>query len=276
MKRSYRCMICALLFVLLTAVKLVSPTLAIGLKEAVLPVLDRDDDYRALLNQIEHKIVSKPVPAGSLQLPEPPLERIQSILDAPREDPMADLPKVAETVEPEPEEPDPGEPDPALEYGHQMRETFLRTQAEVTDMAPPDNVSYDLIPLPFSETSPVSGYTSSGFGYRIHPIENELRFHYGTDFAADEGTDICSFADGIVLASGQDEGYGNYVKVDHGDGFVSLYGHCSALLVSEGEHVSMGQCIALVGASGQTTGPHLHFELIHNGVYLNPEFYLYA
>ena len=118
--------------------------------------------------------------------------------------------------------------------------------------------------------------TSSGFGYRLHPIQNEVLFHYGTDFAADAGTEIHSFADGVVLASGTDSGYGNYVKVDHGGGFVTLYGHCSERLVSEGERVQRGQTIALVGSTGRSTGPHLHFELIHDGVYLNPEFYLYA
>ena len=64
--------------------------------------------------------------------------------------------------------------------------------------------------------------------------------------------------------------------LDHGDGFATLYGHCSELLVSEGDKVSEGTCIAQVGSTGQSTGPHLHFELMHNGVYLNPEFYLYA
>ena len=79
-----------------------------------------------------------------------------------------------------------------------------------------------------------------------------------------------------VLEAGTDDGYGNYVKLDHGNGFVTLYGHCNELLVAAGEEISRGQVIALVGSTGQSTGPHLHFELIHNGIYLNPEFYLYS
>ena len=130
--------------------------------------------------------------------------------------------------------------------------------------------------LPFAHASPVAGYTSSGFGYRLHPLENKVKFHYGTDFAANSGTAVCAFADGTVLAAGQDDGYGNYVKIRHADGYTTLYGHCSKLLVRAGETVTMGQEIALVGATGKATGPHLHFELMHDGYYYNPEFYLAA
>ena len=273
MKRSCQSLICALLFILLTAVKMVSPAAASNLKAAVIPVLDRNDDYSELVNRMERSLTPKRDAAGTLQLPESPLEQIRSVLEKSREDPMADLPKASGLPEPASEE---AEENPALEYGYEVRETFLRTQAEITDAAPPDNVSYEIIPLPFSETAPVNGILSSGFGYRIHPIQEDLRFHYGTDFAAQERTEIFSFADGVVLAAGEEEGYGNYVKINHGDGFETLYSHCSAILVSEGARVSKGDCIALVGSSGQATGPHLHFELMHNGVYLNPEFYLYA
>lgn len=273
MKGSYRCLICAALFLLFTAVKLVSPAAASDIKASLLPILDRNDDYHHVLSRIEDRISPRNSDYGALVLPEPPLDRIQTILESPRENPMAAYPKTVDTPAPEPEEP---QTDPALEFGLQARETFLRTQAEVTEQQPPENVSYEVLSLPFAETSPVSGDASSGFGYRVHPIQDTLRFHYGTDFAADEGTDVLCFADGTVLSAGWDDGYGNFVKVDHGDGFVTLYGHCSALLVTEGETVTKGERIALVGSTGQSTGPHLHFELIHDGIYLNPEFYLYA
>ena len=110
----------------------------------------------------------------------------------------------------------------------------------------------------------------------MHPIRQTVKYHFGTDFAAESGSEIRAFAAGTVLAAGQDAGYGNYVKLDHGDGYVTLYGHCSALLVQAGEHVEAGETIARVGATGQATGPHLHFELLRDGVYLNPEFYLAA
>ena len=79
-----------------------------------------------------------------------------------------------------------------------------------------------------------------------------------------------------MLAAGQAAGYGNYVKIRHADGYTTLYGHCSKLLVRAGETVTAGQEIALVGAPGKATGPHLHFELMHDGYYCNPEFYLAA
>ena len=277
MKRAYRVKICTALFLLCTAVKMLSPSAAALLRQTVLPVLDRNDDYRAALYRVESALFPKDYSDAQPYVPDPPLTHLRDTLDATRSDPMADLPKVsrpAPTPTPEPA-PEPTE-NPALTFGYAAREAFLRAQSEVSDQAPPENVSYDVLALPFSETAPVAGESSSGFGYRIHPIQNTLRFHYGTDFAADEGTPVLAFADGTVLAAGEDEGYGNYVKLDHGDGFVTLYGHCSALLVSAGETVQKGQTIALVGSTGQSTGPHLHFELMHNGIYLNPEFYLFA
>ena len=277
MKRAYRVKICTALFLLCTAVKMLSPSAAALLRQTVLPVLDRNDDYRAALYRVESALFPKDYSDAQPYVPDPPLTHLRDTLDATRSDPMADLPKVSRPApEPTPEPaPEPTE-NPALTFGYAAREAFLRAQSEVSDQAPPENVSYDVLALPFSETAPVAGESSSGFGYRIHPIQNTLRFHYGTDFAADEGTPVLAFADGTVLAAGEDEGYGNYVKLDHGDGFVTLYGHCSALLVSAGETVQKGQTIALVGSTGQSTGPHLHFELMHNGIYLNPEFYLFA
>lgn len=270
MKREIRITICVTVFLLFTAVKMVSPAFAADLRELILPILDRTDDYRRMLHSVEAKLFPRDLSDAEPYVPDPPLTRLRETLDSLHADPMADLPKAASIPTPVPE------PDPALEFGYAAREAFLQSQSKITEDAPPENVSYEIFSLPFGETSPVAGYTSSGFGYRMHPIFNEMRFHYGTDFAADSGTAILAFADGTVLAAGEDEGYGNYMKLDHGGGYVTLYGHCSKLLVSEGERVSMGQKIALVGGTGQATGPHLHFELIRDGVYLNPEFYLYA
>ncbi len=151
---------------------------------------------------------------------------------------------------------------------------FLETQAPFSDYALPDQVDYGYSALPFSYAVPVEGYNSSGFGYRLHPILNTVRFHYGTDFAAFSGERISAFADGTVSFAGYDDSYGYHVRIDHGDGWETHYAHCSAIYVSAGQRVQKGECIALVGASGLATGPHLHFELIHNGMYLNPEYYI--
>lgn len=170
------------------------------------------------------------------------------------------------------------EPTPSPDVGAQTNsvvETFLSSQAAFSAYALPTNVSYGLPDLGISFVSPLYGTSSSGFGYRIHPISGGVKFHYGTDFGAWTGTDIGCFADGTVSFVGWDaNGYGNYLIVAHANGCTSLYAHCSQILVSAGQSVSAGQCIAKVGATGRVTGPHLHFELQKDGIYLNPEYYV--
>lgn len=151
---------------------------------------------------------------------------------------------------------------------------FLESQEPYADYELPENVSYEYRAYTGDTAVPVAGYNSSGFGYRLHPIKGEVRFHYGTDFAAWSGEDIVSFAAGTVIFAGQSDSYGNYIKIDHGDGWESLYAHCSKLLVDSGDEVEAGQKIALVGETGLATGPHLHFELTKDGVYMNPEYYV--
>ena len=115
---------------------------------------------------------------------------------------------------------------------------------------------------------------TSGFGMRYHPILHYTRMHTGVDFGAGYGTPIHAAAAGVVIASERMGGYGNVVIVDHGGGFATVYGHCSRLLVSDGERVGRGQVIARVGATGLATGPHLHFEVRINGHPVNPLRYL--
>ena len=153
---------------------------------------------------------------------------------------------------------------------------FLRSQEAFSDYVLPENVSYMYSALPFDYSVPVSGTNSSGFGYRLHPILNEVKFHYGTDIAAWTGVDVHAFADGTVSFSGYSESYGNYIVIEHSDGWKSLYAHCSTLYVSAGESVRAGEIISLVGETGAATGPHLHFELMHDGIYINPEYYINA
>lgn len=268
MKRTIRFFISAALFLAMTGVKLLSPTAAAELRDTVLPVLERNDDFSEVRDMLIRRQLE---PLGALELPAAPMEQTKAFLEQLRHDYFAELP-AAQGANPTPTP----APDPKLQAAEAAKEAFLERQSAFADHALPENVSYEILPLPFDAASPVAMVTSSGFGFRLHPIDEVVRFHYGTDFAADAGTEINAFADGRVLAAGSDEGYGNYVKLEHGDGFVTLYGHCSELLVSEGEFVQKGQPIALVGETGHATGPHLHFELIHDGVYLNPEFYLTA
>ena len=115
---------------------------------------------------------------------------------------------------------------------------------------------------------------ASGFGMRYHPILHRTRMHAGQDLAAPSGTPIHAAADGVVIACRYMHGYGNAIIVDHGGGYSTLYGHCSRLIASPGQHVSRGQTIALVGQTGLATGPHCHFEIRINGRPVNPMKYL--
>jgi murein DD-endopeptidase MepM/ murein hydrolase activator NlpD len=117
---------------------------------------------------------------------------------------------------------------------------------------------------------PAQGPVVSGFGMRWHPILGGYRMHTGIDIGAPYGAAIVASDDGIVLYIGWYGGYGNTVIIDHGGGLSTLYAHCSAILVNQGQEVARGQVIARVGATGYATGPHLHFEIRVNGVPVNP------
>jgi murein DD-endopeptidase MepM/ murein hydrolase activator NlpD len=120
-------------------------------------------------------------------------------------------------------------------------------------------------------TMPVSGgYYSSNFGYRVDPINGHSEFHTGVDIVAPVGTRVMAAAGGVVSFSGTMPEYGNMVDIDHDNGLTSRYAHLSKRLVKVGDVVMKGQPIALVGNTGRTTGPHLHFEVREKGIPLNP------
>lgn len=116
---------------------------------------------------------------------------------------------------------------------------------------------------------------SSEYGNRIHPINFTSHLHGGIDLAKPAGTQIFSVLDGVVTSAiYSDSGYGYHIIIDHGDGFTTLYAHCSSLLVTVGQEVKAGEKIALVGTTGSSTGNHLHFETMVNGEKVNPRTYL--
>jgi len=123
---------------------------------------------------------------------------------------------------------------------------------------------------------PVTGYTSisSPFGNRIHPILKTQRFHSGIDVPAPSGVGVVAAGAGKVVSSGTLGSYGRTVIIDHGGGIMTLYAHNSSLLVSNGDTVAKGQRIALIGSTGASTGPHLHFEVRKDGQYVDPVPYL--
>lgn len=107
-------------------------------------------------------------------------------------------------------------------------------------------------------------------GWRIHPIYGTRKYHAGVDLAADEGTPIAACQSGVVAFAGWLDGYGNAVIIDHGSGVVSVYGHNSELLVESGQPVSQGAIIALCGSTGNSTGPHCHWEVRINNHPVDP------
>lgn len=116
----------------------------------------------------------------------------------------------------------------------------------------------------------------SGFGYRIHPIYKTLRMHTGVDFTAPTGTPIYATGNGIVqMAERNNHGYGRMVTIDHGYGYETLYAHLSQIKVKPGQEVKRGEIIGLVGNTGISTAPHLHYEVVRNGRKVNPVNYFY-
>lgn len=121
---------------------------------------------------------------------------------------------------------------------------------------------------------PVNGEITSPFGWRVHPIWGTQIFHAGLDIGADYGEPVHAADSGTVVYAGWMGGYGNAVMIDHGGGMVTLYGHNSSITVGEGEQVSKGQTIALAGSTGNSTGPHCHFEVRIHGEVVSPLQYL--
>jgi murein DD-endopeptidase MepM/ murein hydrolase activator NlpD len=118
------------------------------------------------------------------------------------------------------------------------------------------------------------GWISSRYGYRNDPFTGKKAFHHGVDVAGKKDSNVVAVASGIVVWVGEKGGYGRLVEVKHSDGYVTRYGHNGEILVSVGDLVTQGQPIALMGSSGRSTGPHVHFEIARNGKTLNPSKYL--
>jgi len=122
--------------------------------------------------------------------------------------------------------------------------------------------------------NPVNAPVGSRFGWRIDPFNGRKALHTGLDFEATAGTPIMAAAGGVVITAEPHPEYGNMVEIDHGNGLVTRYGHTSKILVKKGDLIKRGQPIALVGTTGRSTGPHLHFEVLVQGVQQDPAKFL--
>lgn len=118
------------------------------------------------------------------------------------------------------------------------------------------------------------GWLSSRYGKRNDPFTGKREMHKGLDFAGTMGDDVVAVGDGVVSWSGKRYGYGNLVEITHGNGYATRYGHNQRNLVKVGDKVKKGELIALMGSSGRSTGPHVHFEVLRNGKAVNPSRYL--
>lgn len=155
-------------------------------------------------------------------------------------------------------------------------EEWLATYVPPTTWPADDTTPSTNVPASSGWICPVPYYSlTSAFGMRIHPISGVWKMHYGVDMSAATGTPIYAARSGkVTVASYQAGGAGNYVSINHGDGFSSIYMHMTHYIVSVGQYVTQGQVIGYVGSTGGSTGPHLHFGIAYNGSYVNPMQYV--
>ena len=118
------------------------------------------------------------------------------------------------------------------------------------------------------------GWLSSKYGKRNDPFTGKQDFHKGLDFAGKKGSEVITVGDGVVSWAGKRSGYGNLIEINHGNGYTTRYGHNQKHLVQVGDKVKKGQQIALMGSTGRSTGPHVHFEVLQNGKTVNPSKYI--
>ena len=119
------------------------------------------------------------------------------------------------------------------------------------------------------------GWMSSAFGQRVDPFNGKQTWHEGVDFAGKAGADVIAVAGGVITQATRKSGYGKMVEINHGNGYVTRYAHNESHLVDVGDVVDKGQVIAKMGSSGRSTGPHVHFEVLHRGKAINPERFIH-
>lgn len=273
-----RLVICGSIFVLLVGAKLALPERMESFNARLSEMLSSNMDVQAVFSAVGRGLSGDADGAAEdvYQAVFHPAEARETAaaLPMPEETPALDTLRAYEDTVPEettqPEE----QPAAAQVPEEQVPEVSTLAYVLYSDKNLPEDVSMEQAILDFDYCTPVCGVLSSSFGYREHPVEGEERFHYGIDLAADSGTAVSCFANGTVTAVGESSSYGKYCIVTHSGGYTTLYAHCSRITVSSGTSVSRGEKIAEVGETGMATGPHLHFELHQDGVYLNPIYYV--
>ena len=289
-KSSTKLVICIWVFFLALMVKFVFPNVSSGINETLRIYLEGNVDYEAAVKVLGEGIGGERGFADALSQAFKYAfniisEDVQVYESVPETDisekDMADESKpVSAVVVKEPTLSDGTDVEDEVSVEEEVQEEdstvqhFLESQSEYSHMELPSGVTYDKPELDIQGEVPVDGTVTSHFGYRDHPVEGEILFHYGTDIGAEKGTSVTAFADGTVYAFGDSSSFGLYVILSHGNGVETLYAHLDSISVQDGDTVKRGQEIGKVGDSGNATGPCLHFELTKDGVYLNPEYYV--
>ena len=157
------------------------------------------------------------------------------------------------------------------------RELYVQANSfnEIAEMAKSQEAMMDNIPAIQPVLNKDLKHVASGWGFRIHPIYHARKFHYGMDFSAKTGTDVFATGNAKVSYVGWRQGFGNTVILDHGYGYQTLYAHLFKSLVHVGQKVKRGDIIALVGNTGASVGPHLHYEVHQNGHPVDPRNYYF-
>jgi murein DD-endopeptidase MepM/ murein hydrolase activator NlpD len=151
-----------------------------------------------------------------------------------------------------------------------------RSYDELLALAKTQEVRMENIPAIQPVMNKTLKHMASGFGWRVDPVYHIRRFHEGMDFSAPVGTDIYATGNGTVVYAGWRQGYGETVEIDHGFNYATRYAHCSKIFVHVGQKVKRGDVIALVGNTGKSTGPHVHYEVHYHGQPIDPRnFYFY-
>ena len=274
--------ICAIIFVSVVAVKLLLPEKLGEIRNSVSDVMGRNMDVTEVFSAVSKAFSGKEdFKKGAHDVYEavfhPGGDAVETAAEIPQKIPKPTVSaKKKDSAVPQKQVQKPLAAQQSKQNTEKPNETTKLACVLYSAANCPKNASMEQEVLGFHYCTPVQGTLSSPFGYREHPVAGEERFHYGVDLAADTGTAVRCFADGTVTVSGESTSYGKYIMVEHRGGYTTLYAHCSKLLAQSGKKVREGEKIAEVGETGMATGPHLHFELHHGNLYLNPIYYVAA
>lgn len=161
-----------------------------------------------------------------------------------------------------------------LDFGSEIDTVILELEDREQQLSVLENIlmSSHMQEEVFPEGRPIKrGWISSYYGTRTNPFSGKLQFHKGMDFAGKSGSKVLAVAGGVVTWSSKRYGYGNLVEINHGNGYTTRYGHNKENLVEVGDTVKKGEVVSLMGSTGRSTGPHVHFEVLKNGRQINPQ-----